>query len=79
MEKAVLKNFPKLTGKFQACNFIKNRIQHRCFSVHIAKSILKIICSVSSCFCIDSFIKFKQFLNRLRTIKLLTIQSKFIN
>ena len=27
MEKAVLKNFAIFTGKLQACNFIKNRIQ----------------------------------------------------
>ena len=29
--------------------------------------------------CIDSFIKFRYFINRLWTIKLLTIQSKFDN
>ena len=39
----VLKNFAIFTGKhlcwslLQACNFIKKRLQHRCFPVHIAK------------------------------------------
>ena len=36
------------SGVYFACNFIKNRLQHRCFSVNIAKflrtSILKYIC-----------------------------------
>ena len=31
MKKTVLKNFAIFTGKMQACNFIKNRPQHRCF------------------------------------------------
>ena len=31
MRKTVLKNFAIFTGKTQACNFIKNRPQHRCF------------------------------------------------
>ena len=35
---AVLKNFATFTGKhLQACNFIKKRLQHRCFPVNIAK------------------------------------------
>ena len=29
MKKAVLKNFAIFTGKLQACNFIKKRLQHR--------------------------------------------------
>ena len=29
MKKAVLKNFAIFTGKFQACNLIKKRLQHR--------------------------------------------------
>ena len=41
--KKLFKKFP-----LRACNFIKNRLQHRCFSVNIAKflrtSILKNIC-----------------------------------
>ena len=53
------------------------------FFLNIAKflrtSISKNICSVSSCFCIDSFIKFRSFINMLRTIILLTIQLKYIN
>ena len=60
-KKALLKNFPIFTGKtpaleslfnkvagVQACNFIKKRLQHRCFPVAIAKflrtSTLKNIC-----------------------------------
>ena len=31
MKKAVLKNFAIFTGKLQACNFIKNTLQQRCF------------------------------------------------
>ena len=61
MKKAVLKNFALFTGKLQACNFIKNTLQHRYFPLNIAQllrtPILKNICSVSICFCIDSFIK----------------------
>ena len=37
MKKAVLKNFAMFTGKLQACNFIKNRLQHECFPLNIAK------------------------------------------
>ena len=37
MEKTVLKNFGIFTGKLQGFNFIKNRLQHRCFSLNIAK------------------------------------------
>ena len=49
IKKAVLKNFAKFTGKqLKACNFIKKRLQHRCFPVNIAKflrtPILKNIC-----------------------------------
>ena len=57
VKKDVLKNFVIFTGKhlywnlfleFQACNFIKKRLQHRCFPVKIAKFwrtyILKNIC-----------------------------------
>ena len=60
IEKVVLKKFAIFTGKhlfeslsnkvpgLQACNFIKKRLQHRCFPVNIAKrlrtSILKNIC-----------------------------------
>ena len=35
-KRGVLKNFAVFTG-LQACNFIKKRLQHRCFSVNIAK------------------------------------------
>ena len=49
IEKDILKNFENFTGKhMKACNFIKKRLQHRCFSVKFAKSlstpILKNIC-----------------------------------
>ena len=58
-KKAVLKNFAIFTGKLQAYNFIKNILQFRYFPLNIAKflrtPISKNICSVSSCFCIDSF------------------------
>ena len=54
MKKVVLKNFAIFTGQLQACNFIKNRLQHRCFSLRTPVS--KNICSVSSCFCIDSLL-----------------------
>ena len=37
MKKAVLKNFAILTGMLQACNFIKNGLQRRCFPLNIAK------------------------------------------
>ena len=60
MKKAFLKNFAIFTGKLQACNFIKNRLRHRCFPLNIAKflrtPILKDICSVSSCFCVNFFV-----------------------
>ena len=36
-KKAIPKKLAIFTGKcFSACNFIKNRLQHRCFSVNIA-------------------------------------------
>ena len=35
----VLKNFAIFTGKLQDCNFIKNRLQHRCFLLNIAKCL----------------------------------------
>ena len=56
MKKGVLKNFAIFTGKLQVRNFIKNRLQHRCFPLNIAKflrtPISKNICSVNrwSCF-----------------------------
>ena len=63
MEKAVLKSFSMFTGRLQARNFIKNTLQHRYFPLNIAKffrtPISKDICSVSSCFSIDSFSKFR--------------------
>ena len=37
MKKAALKNLAIFTGKLQACNFIKNRLQYRCFPLNIAK------------------------------------------
>ena len=47
-EKLFLKKFRIFTGKLRACNFIKKRIQHRCFPLIIAKflrtPILKNIC-----------------------------------
>ena len=58
-----LTNFAISTGKLHACKFIQNRLQDRCFPLNIAKflrsPISKNICSVSNCFCIDSFIKFR--------------------
>ena len=47
LQKAVQENFAIFTGKhmcwsfFQACNFIKKRFQHRCFSANIAKYLRK--------------------------------------
>ena len=83
MKKAVFKHFAIFTRKLRVCNFIKNRLQHRCFLLNVAKilvtSISKNICSLSSCFCSDSFIKSRYFINRLQTIKLLTVKSKFVN
>ena len=35
MEKAVLKIFATFTGKLQVCNFVKNKLQHRCFPLNI--------------------------------------------
>ena len=64
MKKAVLKNFVIFTGKLQARNFIKNRLQHQWFPLSIAKflktAISKNICSVSCCLCIDYFIKVRR-------------------
>ena len=37
MKKVALKNFSIFTGKFQDCNFIKNRLQRRCFPLNISK------------------------------------------
>ena len=37
MKKAFLKNFAVFTGKLEACNFIKNRLQHRCLPLNVAK------------------------------------------
>ena len=36
MKKAAFKNFAMFTGKLQTCNFIKKRLQHRCFLLNIA-------------------------------------------
>ena len=59
--KAVLKNSAIFTGKhlcwFQACIFIKKRLQHRCFPVNTAEflgtPILKT--SANGCFWLDKF------------------------
>ena len=60
LKKAAPKKFPIFTEKLQACNFIKNRLQHKRFRLNIAKflrtPISKNICSVSSYFCIDSLL-----------------------
>ena len=37
MKNAVLKNFAVSTGKLQTCNFIKKRLQHRCFPLNICE------------------------------------------
>ena len=37
-QKGVFKIFPIFTGK-HLCNFIKKRLEHRCFSVNIVKSL----------------------------------------
>ena len=38
IKKAVIKNFGIFTGKhLKTCNLIKKRLQHKCFSVNIAK------------------------------------------
>ena len=37
MKKVVLKNFTIFIGKLQTGNFIKKRLQHRCFPPNIAK------------------------------------------
>ena len=75
-KKAVLKNFAILTGKLQSATSSKTDCNT---GVFLWTPTSKSICSVSSCFCPDSFIKFRYVINRLRTIKLLTIQWKFIN
>ena len=36
-KKVVLKNFVVFAGKLQTCNFIKKRLQHRCFPLNICK------------------------------------------
>ena len=47
-KKPLLKVFAIFTGKLQACNFFKKRLQHWCFPLNIAKflrtPILKNIC-----------------------------------
>ena len=66
MKNVFLKNLAIFAGILQACNFIKNGLQHRCFPLNVAKFLRtpfsKNICLVSSCFCIDSFIKFRYLL-----------------
>ena len=53
----VLKNFANFTGKHlwgpQACNFIKKRLQHRCFPVKLAKFLRTPFLKNTSggCFC----------------------------
>ena len=37
MKQVALNNFSKFTGKLQACNFIENRLQHKCFPLNIGK------------------------------------------
>ena len=34
IKKNLLKNFAVFTGKLQACNFIKNTFQHKCFPLN---------------------------------------------
>ena len=51
MKKAVLKNFAIFTGKLQVCNFIKNRLQHRCVPLKVRLSLSKkscVICLIES-------------------------------
>ena len=48
MKKAFLKNFAVFTGKLEACNFIKNRLQHRCLPLNNAKFLRRT--SASGCF-----------------------------
>ena len=52
MRKAVLKNFAIFTGTLQACNFIKNRLQHLCFPLNIAKFLKHLFrrTSANGCF-----------------------------
>ena len=56
VKKGVLKNFANLTGKhlhLKACNFIKKRLQHKCFPVKFAKFLRMLISrtSAKNCFC----------------------------
>ena len=84
---------PKCPVK-KSCNFIKKRLQYRCFSVKIVKLVRIPIWRtfVNDCFlnsyivkntrwaaAFDSFIKFKKFINKLQTIKLLSIQCYIIH
>ena len=75
-KKAVLKNFTILTGKLQACNLIKNRLQRRGFplNTYFEEHLLG-----QQLFLSWPFIKFRYVINRLQTIKSVTIQWKFIN
>ena len=53
-KKAIVKNFAIFTGKHLcSCNFIKKRLQHRCFPVNSVKLLRKPILrtSVNGCFC----------------------------
>ena len=64
-----LKNFANFTGKHlswnlffnkvagqKACNFIKNRLQHRCFHVHFAKLLRATLLQSTSSACFCSYI-----------------------
>ena len=87
-KKLFLKNFAIFTGKSPACNFIKMILKQRWFPLNIAKFLrtyivkniywrLFLIKTATELY--SSFFKFRKFNNRLWTIRLLSIQSKFIN
>ena len=53
MKKAGLKNFTMFTRMLQACNFIKNRLQHKCFPLNITKFLRAPISK--GCLCSSTF------------------------
>ena len=74
-EKSVLKKFTIFTGKLHDCNFIKKRLQYRCFPPNIAKflrtsSLKNIYQRLLLIFQNSHRTSVMKFTNRLWTIKL---------
>ena len=84
LKKAVLKNFAISTEKLQTCNFVKKGLLTQVFSSAYCKIFKNIYFEEHLLTAASDFLKQLEntgeiFINRLGTIKLLTIQSEFIN